>query len=98
MLSQDIKIPIIGANFIKDILWTVPLIEYLLNHVLASIKPKTNRPLVRLHSGIAIDFQLHLFLMRAYKAVRPRGGLELRNKKPFPVVLQDQPSFRNQDS
>jgi hypothetical protein len=36
--------------------------------------------------------------MRAYKAVRPRGGLELRNKKPFPVVLQDQPSFRNQDS
>ena len=58
MLSQDIEIPIIGANFVKDILWPVPLIEYLLNHVLVSIKPKTNRPLVRLSSCVAIDFQL----------------------------------------
>jgi hypothetical protein len=48
LLPQDIKIPVIGANFVKDILWPVPLIEHLLNYVLASIEPETNRPLVRL--------------------------------------------------
>jgi hypothetical protein len=43
LLSQDIKIPIIGANFVKDILWPVPLIKHRLNHALVSIKPKTNQ-------------------------------------------------------
>ena len=68
MLSQDIEIPIIGANFVKDILWPVPLIEYLLNHVLVSIKSKTNRPLIRLPSRVAIDFQLHLMGIFAHTA------------------------------
>jgi hypothetical protein len=68
LLSQDVEIPVIGANFVKDILWPVPLIEHILNHVLVSIKPKTNRPLVRLPCRVAIDFHVHLFLMRAYNA------------------------------
>ncbi len=52
----------------KRILWPVPLIEHLLNHVLVSIKPKTNRPFVCPPSRVAIDFQLRIFLMRAYSS------------------------------
>ena len=58
--TQDIEIAIIRANFVKRILGAIPLIKYLLDHVLAILKPKSNRPFVRRPPGVAVHFQLHL--------------------------------------
>ena len=58
--AQDIEIAVICADFVKGILGAVPLVKYLLDHVLAILKPKSNRPFVRRPPGVAIHFQLHL--------------------------------------
>jgi hypothetical protein len=42
--TQDIEIAIIRANLVKGILGAIPLIKYLLDHVLVILKPKSNRP------------------------------------------------------
>ena len=58
--AQDIEIAVVCANFVKGILWAVPLVKHLLDHVLAILKPKSNRPFVRRPPGVAVHFQLHL--------------------------------------
>ena len=58
--TQDIEIAIVRANFVKHILGAVPLIKHLLDHVLAILKSKSNRPFVRRPPGVAVHFQLHL--------------------------------------
>jgi len=54
--SQDIEIAVIRANFVKGILWAVPLIQYVFNQVLATLKSKTKRSFVRLPIGGAVYF------------------------------------------
>ena len=83
MLSQDIKVPVIGTNFVKDIVWPVPLIEHLLNHVLVSIKPKTNRAFVRLRSCVTIDFKLHLI---GTVGARIEGPIDIYPEMIFTVL------------
>jgi hypothetical protein len=51
---QDVEIAVVGANFVKGIVWAVPLIQYLLDQILATLKSKPNRPFVSLSPGIAI--------------------------------------------
>src|ERR1022692_3988099 len=58
--AQDVEIAVVRAYLVKGILWAVPLIQHLLDHVLTIVKPKSNRPFVRCSTGIAIHFQLHL--------------------------------------
>ena len=58
--AQDIEIAVVRAYFVKGILWAVPLVKHLLDHVLAILKPKSNRPFVRRPPRVAIHFQLHL--------------------------------------
>ena len=58
--AQDIEIAVICANFVKGILGAVPLVKYLLDHVLAILKPKSNWPFVCRPSGVAVHFELHL--------------------------------------
>ena len=57
--TQDIEIAVIRAYLVKGILRAVPLVKYLLDHVLAILKPKSNRPFVRRPPGVAVHFQLH---------------------------------------
>src|SRR5208283_4364726 len=64
--AQDIEIAVICANFVKRVLRAVPLVEYLLDHVLAILKPKSDRPFVSRPSGVAVHFQLHLLHSYAY--------------------------------
>jgi hypothetical protein len=52
--TQDIEIAVVRAYFVKSILGAVPLVKYLLDHVLAILKPKSNRPFVRGPAGVAI--------------------------------------------
>jgi hypothetical protein len=52
--TQDIEIAVVCAYFVKSILGAVPLVKYLLDHVLAILKPKSNRPFVRRPAGVAI--------------------------------------------
>jgi len=40
LLSKDIEIPVIGTNFVKNILWPAPLIEHLLNQAFVSLSRK----------------------------------------------------------
>ena len=54
--AQDIEIAVVRAYFVKGILGAVPLVKYLLDHVLAILKPKSNRPFVRRPPGVAIHF------------------------------------------
>ena len=58
--AQDIEIAVVRTYFVKGILWAVPLVKHLLDHVLAILKPKSDRPFVRCAPRIAIYFQLHL--------------------------------------
>ena len=58
--AQDIEIAVVRAYFVIGILWAVPLVKHLLDHVLAILKPKSNWPFVRRPTR-AIHFQLHLF-------------------------------------
>ncbi len=48
-------------------MWAVPLVQHLLDQVLALLKSKTNRPFVRLAAGVAIYLQLHLLLILGRK-------------------------------
>ena len=58
--AQDVEIAVIGADFVKGIGRAVPLVKHLLDHVLVSVQPKSNRPFVRRPPGVAVHFQLHL--------------------------------------
>src|SRR5271165_1846703 len=58
--AQDIEIAVVRAYLVKSILWAVPLVKHLLDHVLTILKPKSNRPFVRRPPRVAIHFQLHL--------------------------------------
>ena len=58
--AQDIEIAVVRAYFVKGILWAVPLVHYLLDHVRAILKSKSNRPFVRRPPRVAVHFQLHL--------------------------------------
>jgi hypothetical protein len=54
--AQDVEIAVVRAYLVKGILWAVPLVKYLLDHVLAILKPKSNRPFVSRPSGVAVHF------------------------------------------
>ena len=54
--AQDIKIAVVRTNFVKGVLRAVPLVKYLLDHVLAIFKPKSNGPFVCRPSGVAFHF------------------------------------------
>src|SRR5271166_5593871 len=58
--AQDIEVAVVRAYFVKGILWPVLLVKHLLDHVLAILKPKSNRPFIRRPTRVAIHFQLHL--------------------------------------
>jgi hypothetical protein len=50
--AQDIEITVIGADFEKEILRAVPLVEEFLDQIFVSVQPKANRSFVRYPSGI----------------------------------------------
>ena len=61
LTAQDEEIAVIGADFEIGIGRSVPLVQDLLDHVFVPVQPKSNRPLVRRPTRVAIHFQLHLF-------------------------------------
>lgn len=58
-MSKDVETPIIGANFVINVLRTIPLVDNLFDQVLTFVQPKPNRPFVRLKPRITFDFELH---------------------------------------
>jgi len=66
--AQDIEIAVARAYFVKGILWAVPLVKHLLNHVLAILKPTSNRPFVRRPSGVRLDIAERFWLDDIAKA------------------------------
>jgi hypothetical protein len=52
--AQNIEIAIIRTNFVKGIMWAVPLVQDLFDQVLATVKSQTDRPFVRRPTGVAI--------------------------------------------
>jgi hypothetical protein len=58
--AEDIKVPIVGTDFVKDLLGAVPLVNDVFDQVLVSLQPKTDRPLVRFPSRVTLNLQLHL--------------------------------------
>ena len=55
VMSQDVKVPIIRADFEERSLWSVPLVEQLVDHVLAIVNLEADRPLVRFPSRVAFN-------------------------------------------
>jgi len=60
ILSQDIEIAVIRANFVKGIMWSVPLVQDLLDQVFMLRESKTNGPFIRFSAGVAIHLQLYI--------------------------------------
>jgi hypothetical protein len=63
--AEDIKVPIVGTNFVKGLLGAVPLVEDVFDEILVSLQTKADRPLIRFPSRVALDLQLHLFSILA---------------------------------
>ena len=84
--AQDIEVAVIGANFVKGVLRAVPLVKYLLDHVLTILKPKSNRPFVGRSSGVAVHFQLHLFHSDAW-ALHPPPEQPVPLHSGWPPVI-----------
>jgi hypothetical protein len=61
-VPQNVEIAVIGANFVKGILWAIPLVEDLFDQVLMPVQSKTDGFFVRLPPGIAIHLEFHVFL------------------------------------
>jgi hypothetical protein len=69
---QDIDVAILGADLIKRIARTIPLVQDFLDRVVTFVESKTNRPLVCLPSGIAIYFELHFPFMLVRTILRTK--------------------------
>jgi hypothetical protein len=52
--TQDIEIAVIRTNFVKGIVWAVPLIQYFFDQILATLQSKPHWPFVRRPPGVAI--------------------------------------------
>jgi hypothetical protein len=50
-------------NFEENVVWAAPLVENFLNHPELFAQVKSHWPLVSLVSGIALDAQLHSFIV-----------------------------------
>ena len=61
MVTQDIQVAIVGADFKEVVVRAVPLIEHFLNQILTLAQLKPHRPLVRPSAGIALYSHDHLF-------------------------------------
>ena len=68
--SQDVEITVIRANFVKGVMWPVPLVQDFLDQVLMLRKSKTNRPFICLPTGVAIYLQLHILLILGPKPLQ----------------------------
>ena len=64
-MSQDVEITVIRTHFEERSIWTIPAVDYLLDHVVMSVKSKANRPLIRLSARIALYPQRHLTLLKS---------------------------------
>jgi len=58
-VPKDVQIAVICADLEVGIVWAVPLIQQLLNEVIAVAEPKTHWSFVRLLAGVAFDVQCH---------------------------------------
>jgi hypothetical protein len=58
-VPQNVDLAVIRANLEKRVLGPVPLVEHFFDSELMSIESKTDRPLVRLPTGIAIHLHSH---------------------------------------
>jgi hypothetical protein len=63
LLSENVEIPVIGADLIKDTVRLIPLVEHVLHGILLSFEPESNRAFVRLSAGIALYVHLHPFIV-----------------------------------
>jgi hypothetical protein len=72
LTAQDVETPIISANFVENVLRTIPLVDNLFDQALTFVEPEPNRSFVRLKPGITFDFELHLsHLLRPRHSQRP---------------------------
>jgi hypothetical protein len=61
LLSNNIEIPGVGSNLVKDAIWVVPLIEHGLDLILLSFEPEPNRAFIGLSARVTFHAQLHHF-------------------------------------
>jgi hypothetical protein len=62
-MTEDVEVVVVGTNFEKNVLWTVPLVDSFLHNVFAMIHAKPNWPFVPLPARIALNMQLHLIIL-----------------------------------
>lgn len=69
---QNVEIAVICANLVKGMVWAVPLVQHLLDQVFVPVKAKTDRPFVRLPTGVTIYLELHMLIL-AHRDTLPGG-------------------------
>jgi hypothetical protein len=62
-MPKDVQSTIVCSNLKDRVVWTVPLIEYFLDHTESLAQMKPHRALVGFASGIALDVQLHSLIV-----------------------------------
>jgi len=80
-LSEDIKIPVIGPELVKDAARLIPLVQHVLHPILFSFEPELYGSLVRLSARIAFHVHLHNFIVSQTKAA---GHLRFSQKSNQP--------------
>jgi len=80
LLAEDVEVPIVGANLIRDIVWAAPLVNNFLDHVLVPVQAKSDGPLVRLPARVALDFQVHAIYFLLPED-NPLGFTEVRDSR-----------------
>jgi hypothetical protein len=65
-MPENIEIFVVSSDLKKDVLWTVPLVQYFLDKMFVPIQLKANRPFICLAAGITLNVQPHPLIL-AYK-------------------------------
>ena len=72
------EVTVVRLNLVEDVLWIVPLIEYVLDAIKLPVKPEPNRAFIGLSARITLHVQLHH--SHYPRKGRPRLGVT----QPFP--------------
>ena len=54
-MSENIEVPIVSANFIKDAFRVVPLVKNRFDKVLSGLEPEPDWPFISFSARVALD-------------------------------------------
>src|SRR5438876_12450675 len=69
LVSQYVDAAVVCTNLVKDLLRAIPLVQYLLDQVLAFLQPKANGSLVCLSPRVALHLHPHVPCILAQMSV-----------------------------